>query len=92
MRFAKELGWNLAEVVDESDGGVSLERVLYTEDVHLAFVEKRVEEVVDVQGRLARLFEAEDQVYPLRDVGRNVRALQRRSVDADDLTSTAAQG
>jgi hypothetical protein len=41
----EELLGRLAEIVDESDDGVLLERILDAVNVHVALVEERVEEV-----------------------------------------------
>ena len=76
MRFLEQLLWDLPEVVDESYGGVSLKGVLYAEDVHVPFVEERVENIDRVHRRRALLLVPEDQVYPFMQPGRQqVRSL-----------------
>ena len=65
MRFLKELLGNLTEVVDETDGGVFLERVRDGVDIDVALVEKMMKDVDGFEGRLALLLEAEDEVDPL---------------------------
>lgn len=73
MRFAEQLRRNLPEIVDKSDRRVSLQRILNAEHVDLSFVKKRMKKIVDVERRVAALFEAENQVDPLRNVRRNKR-------------------
>ncbi len=45
MWLLEELLGRLAEIVDESDDGVLLERIFDAVNVHVALVEERVEEV-----------------------------------------------
>ena len=67
---------DLAEVVDEADGGGLLERVVDVVDVHLALVKEVVEHVDRLHGRRTLLLVAEDQVDPLVQVGAHVVTLQ----------------
>jgi hypothetical protein len=45
MRLFEQLFRRLAEIVDESNDGVLLQRIFDAINVHVAFVEKRMEEV-----------------------------------------------
>ena len=89
MRFLEELLGNLAKVVDETDGGVLLERIGDAVDVDVAFVEEVVKDVDGLEGGLALLFEAEDEVDPLVEMRRDEVALQRLAVSADELARIA---
>ena len=79
----------MSEVVDKTDGGVLLERIGDAVDVDVAFVEEVVEDVDGLEGGLALLFEAEDEVDPLVEMRRDEVALQRLAVSADELARIA---
>ena len=85
MRLLEELFGDLAEVVDEADGGVPLEGILDGEDVNVSLVEEVVEDVDGVGGGGALLLPAEDQVDPLVQVGRHVLALKRLPVQIQQV-------
>ena len=65
MRFLEELFGDLAKVVNETDGGVFLERIRDAVDIDVAFVKEMMKDVDGFEGRLTLLFEAENEVDPL---------------------------
>ena len=75
----------LAEIVDESNDGVLLQRIFDTINVHVDFVEKRMEEVGGFDGRWTLLFIAEDEIDPLVQVLRDVVALQCGTMKPDEF-------
>lgn len=66
---------NLAKVVDEPNGGCLLQGVVDVVDVHLALIEKVVEDVDSVHCCGALLLVAKDQIDPLVQVGAHVVTL-----------------
>ena len=89
MGLLEELFGNLAEVVDEADGGVFLERVRDAVDVDVALVEEMVKDVDGFEGGLALLFEAEDEVDPFVEMRRDEVTLERLAMGADELARIA---
>ena len=89
MRFLKELLGNLTEVVDETDGGVFLERIRDAVDVDVAFVKEMVKDVDRLEGRLALLFEAKDEVDPFVEMRGDEVTLERLTMSADKLPRIA---
>ena len=75
MRLFEQLFRRLAKIVDESNDGVLLQRIFNTINVHVAFVEKRMEEVGGFDGRWTLLFIDEDEIDPLVQMLRYVVAL-----------------
>ena len=67
---------DLPKVIDESDGGVLLERVVDAVDVYVTFIEEMMEDIVSFCRLLALLLVTKDQINPLVEMGTDVVALQ----------------
>ena len=59
------LFWNLSEVVNETDNGIPLQRVIYTIDIYIAFIEQIVEYIERFNSSFTLLLVAEYKIYPL---------------------------
>ena len=69
MRLLEKLFWDLAKVVDKTDGGVSLQRVIDAEYVNIALVEEMVVNVGTFNSSVPLLSEAKYEINPLVEVG-----------------------
>ena len=79
------LFWNLAKVVNEANGGIFLERIVYGVDVDVAFIEEMVEDIDGLHCWWSLLFVPKDQINPLVDVCADVVTLQRLPVGTDEF-------
>ena len=89
MRFLEELFGNLAEVVDKADGGVFLERVGDAVDVDVALVKEMMKDVDRFEGRLALLFEAENEIDPLVQMSGDEVAFQGFAMSSNKFSRIA---
>lgn len=89
MRFLKELLGNLAEIVNEADGGVLLERVGDAVDVDVALVKEMMKDVDCLEGRMTLLFEAENEVDPLVQMSGNEVAFQSFAMSPNEFSRIA---
>jgi hypothetical protein len=86
VRLLEELLGRLAKIVDESDDGVLLERILDAVNVHAALIEERVEEVHGLDGRRPLLLVAEDGVDPSQKDGDEQNFVEATTEFADDFS------
>ena len=73
---ATNLLGNLSKVVDEADGRRSLERIVNSVDVDVAFVEQMMENVDGLYSRRALLLVAEYQINPLVQTSTHIVTFQ----------------
>lgn len=76
MGYFLDLFGDLAEVVDEANGGRLFQGVVDVVDVHLALVEEMVEDIYSLHCWRALLLVAEYKVNPFMQVGAHIVALQ----------------
>lgn len=85
MRLLEQLFGYLTEVVDESNDGVALERIVDLVYIDGALVEEMMKHIAGVDGRLALLLKAEDEIDPFVEMCRDEVALERHAMHANEL-------
>jgi len=75
-KIITNLFWDLAEVVDESNGSGFFKWVINVVDVHLALIEEMVEDIHCLHRWRTLLLVTKDQVDPFMQMGADIVTLQ----------------
>jgi len=85
-RNETDLLGNLSKVVDEADGGRSLERVINGVDVDVAFIEEMMEHIDGFYSSWTLLFVAKYEINPFIEMSTDVVTLQ--SLHSPNIATT----